>query len=258
MVLAKNKNRQAFFYFFIVVVFFVIIFLCGDKEPKVFLWAWERPENLLFLKDQNVGVAFFAGGVVYNGENLVFRKRFQQLLVPEGTFLMPAIRIDNFSSRSLSLLEENEQENLANFIVEICSVKDSNGCQIDFDAQESERLFYKKLITKVRKNLSNNLPLSITALVSWCNKDSWLNGLPVQEIVPMFYELGEDDYIVKNNLVGGDFMDFKNCQKAIGISDKEEFPDSDLLKGRKIYLFSYSSWTEKSFSAIINKFNTQL
>jgi len=36
------------------------------------------------------------------------------------------------------------------------------------------------------------MPLSITALASWCAGDPWITGLPIDEAVPMLFRLGPD------------------------------------------------------------------
>ena len=62
--------------------------------------------------------------------------------------------------------------------------------QIDFDAADSERDVYRRLLARVRAVLPRTVPLSMTALASWCVGDTWLDGLPVDEAVPMLFRMG--------------------------------------------------------------------
>src|SRR5262249_668293 len=50
--------------------------------PRVFLWAWERPEDLRFIDLREVGVAFLAETVYLRGERVVVRPRMQSLSLP--------------------------------------------------------------------------------------------------------------------------------------------------------------------------------
>jgi len=52
--------------------------------------------------------------------------------------------------------------------------------QIDFDARRSQRRFYVRLLRDLRRRMPPSLPLSITALASWCAYDDWLSGLPIE------------------------------------------------------------------------------
>ncbi len=62
--------------------------------------------------------------------------------------------------------------------------------QIDFDARESERAWYRHLLERLRAGLAAGVPLSITALASWCDGDSWMRDLPVSDGVPMLFRMG--------------------------------------------------------------------
>ena len=79
---------------------------------------------------------------------------------------------------------------IASLIVRTITLPRVRGVQIDFDATLSERDAYRALIHDVRKRLGPATPLSITALASWCIGDDWLNGLPVDEAIPMLFRMG--------------------------------------------------------------------
>jgi len=67
----------------------------------------------------------------------------------------------------------------------------------------SERDFYRALLQDLRAQLPDNVPLSMTALASFCIGDRWLEGLPVDEAVPMIFRMGADDKPIKNLLANG-------------------------------------------------------
>jgi hypothetical protein len=76
-------------------------------------------------------------------------------------------------------------------IVDLARITHANALQIDFDAPESARPFYRALVADVRRELGPDVFLSVTALLSWCaTPHSWLHNLPADEIVPMAFDPG--------------------------------------------------------------------
>ena len=228
-------SKQLFLLGMILIFGVAIIFLFKFKinhEPAITLWAWERPENLLFLKDYNVRVAFLAGTIVFNGTETTLIPRRQPLEVSDETPLIAVIRIEVKNKNGEGLGEISEQQTIQalEFIDQRCSGDRFSGCQIDFDAKVSERDFYKKLLTQARQKIPKTISLSITSLVSWCDINSWLDDLPIEEAVPMFFRMGQDDHVVRYNLVGKSFMKAEICQKSIGVSTDEVSPPSKYLE----------------------------
>ncbi len=236
----------------IIISLFILFYINFNKySPKIFIWAWERPENLLFVNSKNIGVAFYAGIITFSDAETFFRPRLQPLAINSKIFPIAVIRIEN--RESSSQLKNSQLLKAVDLIVKTCSQNKISGCQIDFDAKSLEINFYKDLILKTRNNLPRSIPLSITALVSWCHFGSWLEDLPIDEVVPMFFRLGIDEYVIRNNLVGESFMKARICQKSIGISVDEPLPQSEYLKNRRIYIFNPDPWALEDFSNIIKK-----
>jgi hypothetical protein len=119
--------------------------------------------------------------------------------------------------------------------------------QIDFDVVESQRGFYRSLLYEVRRRMPRGMPLSITALASWCAGDNWIAGLPVDEAVPMFFRMGRDappasrpgwTYRVREPL----------CQTSAGISTDEPWPA--LGDDLRIYVFHPRAWSEVALANV--------
>ena len=227
-----------------------------NHPPEIILWAWERPENLLFIDNKNVKVAFYAGTITFYNSEVIFKPRLQSLVINPETPVIAVIRIVN--GEKSDQLNKKQLSRTVDLIIEICSQNKVSGCQIDFDVKSSEINFYKRLIIEVRKTLPRSLPLSITTLISWCHLGSWLESLPIDEVVPMFYRVGLDEYLIRHNLVGKSFMKAKMCQKCIGISVDEPLPPSEYLKNRKIYIFNPQSWTTDDFLSIMIEIKKEL
>jgi hypothetical protein len=208
--------------------------------PRVFLWAWERPEHLEFLDPSKAGVAILANTLALKGARLYTFPRMQPIALPPGVTTLAVIRIETESMKPTpELLNETVQE-----IMESAVSTPASGIQIDFDAVKSERLFYREMLEELRKQLPPEMKLSITALASWCLYDDWISTLPVDEAVPMLFRLGCEEENVRRYLGTG--RDFRPAisKFSVGIS-MDELP-SDLPRGRRIYIFNPEPWTEES------------
>jgi hypothetical protein len=212
--------------------------------PPVMLWAWERPENLLFLDPKQTGVAFLARTLYLHDGAVAARPRFQPLRVPPGAKLIAVVHAES-DPRHLSSLNDEQRRQAADAIIELEQLSGIGGIQIDFDARQSERRFYQELLRDLRDRLDKRLKLSMTALSSWCLYDDWLAHLPVDEIVPMLFRMGVDEHRVTDYL--DHHKDFRSdrCRTSLGISVDER--KRNLPSGRRVYLFNPKPWSESDF-----------
>jgi hypothetical protein len=141
-------------------------------------------------------------------------------------------------------LSPAQREELVELILRTLALRNVSAIQIDFDALVSERDFYRSLLQELRPKLPDQLPLSMTALASFCIGDPWIHDLPVDEAVPMIFRMGTDDRTIKNFLANGN--DFRDpvCRKSYGISVDEPVQTSR-INSRRMYIFNVRSWTEK-------------
>ncbi len=223
--------------------------------PNKVIWAWQRPEHLQFLNPKEFGVAYLACRALLSEDKVIYHWRNQTLSLPENTQLIPTIRIDVDLKNSPKLSAE-QIESLLKVIEQIAHRPNTAEIQIDFDARVTEREFYRKLVKRVKEELST-VPLSITALASWCLFDSWIKDLPVDESVPMMFSLGQERskilYYFKTHktfLVDG-------CCKSLGISIEDAEVNGimiPLVKERKIpvriFVFSKTAWNERKLQAV--------
>ena len=114
--------------------------------------------------------------------------------------------------------------------------------QVDYDAKASARDFYRTVLKDLRNALPPGMPLSITALASWCESDDWISGLPVAEAVPMLFRMGAEPYR------GNDFRPTV-CRSSIGISTDEPLPQ--VPRGRRVYIFHPRSWSRGELGAAV-------
>jgi hypothetical protein len=223
--------------------------------PPIVVWAWEEPEDLRTAPADRVGVAYLAETLLLgtSGENATepaaattVLNRRQPLAVAPGAALMAVVRV---MTRPGFRDTEQMREQTADALAKAAHEPGLRALQIDFDATRRQRAFYADVLRRLRPRMPAGMPLSITALVSWCEAgagDSWLAGLPIDEAVPMFFRLGgrsrPDDsksgYRIREPL----------CRGSVGISTDESWPV--LGAEQRIYLFAPRPWTPMQLTAV--------
>jgi hypothetical protein len=226
-----------------------------DRLPKIMLWAWERPEDLSFINPDEIGVAFLAKTIYVNGGRVESRPRLQPLRVPDSTALVAVVRIESGSGPAAQTPNPDQIDGIAAQIAELAHMaRKVSAIQIDFDARKSERDFYRALLQELRKRLPAELPLSITALASWCIYDDWIGDLPVDEAVPMLFRMGVDDRQVRLHLEAGGEFQPRISQGSLGISTEESL--ASLPPGRRLYVFIPKKWSEEAVREIEREYGT--
>lgn len=226
----------------------------AKQLPYKVLWAWQRPEDLSSIDPREFGVAFLACHAQLTGNKVNWQWRNQPLKVPANTMVVPVVRIDVDHKHDVGF--SNEQlDKLANIVIKASAGANVAQVQIDFDALESERPFYRRLLERLHSEL--RVPLSITALASWCLYDNWVKDLPVSECVPMMFSLGRDrQKVLLHFRTKGDFFD-KRCTQSLGLSIEDPEVNElmiPLSKRRKIpvrvYVFTKTAWTPKKVQSV--------
>ena len=215
--------------------------LSGQMPPKI-LWAWERPEDLRFLNPKEYGVAFLAQTIFLEKDGVSPKPRRQPLEVAPDTYMIAVTRIEtNKDGTKRPTFDAEMASKVAALIKTTLDLPDIKGIQIDFDAVSSERAFYRKLMGEVRKQLPPETPLTMTSLASWCTADAWFNDFPVDEAIPMAFQMGTDEEKIKTYLRNGKDWREPLCRGSYGISVKEGRLEG-MKPGRRTYLFKNSSW----------------
>jgi hypothetical protein len=130
------------------------------QGPDVVYWAWERPEDLRFLDPQKEAVAFLASSVELLPNRVNLYPRMQPLLLSPGTQLVAVVRIYSHPA-SPAALNSEQFEAAVNAAVSATHQPNVSALQIDFDARSSERSFYSRLLTELRRQLGPQYPISI-------------------------------------------------------------------------------------------------
>jgi hypothetical protein len=224
--------------------------LAGEMPPRI-VWAWERPEDLRFLDADRFGVAFLAQTLILENDEVVFRPRRQPLEVADGAFIIAVTRIETVKDSSKRpSLSANQRNRIVELIVKSLDRPNVRAVQTDFDVVVSERSFYRDLIGELRAKLPARFPLTMTSLASWCVGDVWFNDFPVDEAVPMAFEMGADSSNIRDYLAKGNDWREPLCRGSYGISVDDPIERRSLREGRRIYFFKNSSWKPADLNSL--------
>jgi hypothetical protein len=214
------------------------------------LWAWERPEDLRFLNPEQFAVAFLAQTLTLTDSGVSVSLRQQLLKVNPETKLIAVTRIETDKYPALSQAQLDE---LSRLILNTLKLKNITAIQIDFDAKVSQRGFYRELLTQLRAKIPATLPLSMTALASFCLSDPWIKDLPVDEAIPMIFRMGADNNKVKTLLKNGTDFSISLCQKSYGIATDEPLT-LNFDKTRRVYVFKSATtgWIKADIDRLSN------
>ena len=203
--------------------------------PRVTLWAWERREDLRTIDTRRFAVAWLDQTLTI-GLTVHAQPRRNILVFPSSASRIAVVRIE---APSTAVLNNENRNDAIQAILVSARQPGIAALQIDFDATRSQRLFYRDLLIDLRRQMPANLPLSITALASWCSWDSWIHDLPIDEAVPMMFRMepdhrrappSVDDFKIRETL----------CRTSIGVSTDEPWPSH--LAGKRIYVFPDHGW----------------
>lgn len=221
------------------------------RLPQTVLWAWERPEDLRFINPRETAVAFLHASVFLTGDEVLKRPRLQPLRVPDEATMIAVVRIET-DRRRRPALSDAQMEQTISVLLDAAKRKNVRAVQIDFDAlANTERDFYRTLLVSLRARLPAEMPVSITALTSWCFGADWLKDLPVDEAVPMLFRMGADEQQIRNRLRAGEDFRRTQCGTSLGVSTDEMFEQLPLLaRDRRVYIFNPQPWTQERYADV--------
>jgi hypothetical protein len=203
--------------------------------PRVTLWAWERREDLRTIDTRRYAIAYLDQTLTI-GLTVHAQPRRNALVFPASATRIAVVRIE---APATAVLNDENRNNAIQAILATMREPGIAALQIDFDATRSQRPFYRDLLIEVRHQMPADLPLSITALASWCSRDDWIRDLPIDEAVPMMFRLEPDHRRAPSSI--DDFRIREPlCRTSTGVSTDEPWPSN--LAGKRIYVFPDHGW----------------
>jgi hypothetical protein len=207
-----------------------------DILPAHTLWTWERREDLSAIDPATTAVASLDRTLIMVGPSIHTELQRNALRLPADPRLR-RITVVRIQTLAPELTEATAKAMADSVLLSLADPRGSSALQIDFDARQSQRAWYRAVLWHVRAGMPQKMPLSITALASWCSHDRWMAGLPIDEAVPMYFRMepgvrGADDtsIAVRDPL----------CADAVGLSTHEPWPKD--IRGRRVYLFADAGW----------------
>jgi hypothetical protein len=203
--------------------------------PARTVWVWERSEDLRTLDPHTTAIATLDRTILLGRTATVIPRR-QSIIFPAGITRIAVVRIE-----APEVIGTGLEKPTADLILDVLTGPTVAALQVDFDARKSQRAFYIAILRNLRRRMPPNLPLSITALASWCSSDDWLGALPIDEAVPMFFRMEPDRRYAPSDLPQFRIRE-PLCNGSIGVSTREQRPAS--LAGKRIYIFPDRGWRE--------------
>ena len=227
-----------------------------NSLPQTMLWAWQRPEDLRFIASRSTGVAPLVGTSFLGADGIRMHRRLNPLSINEDTEVLPVIRIEVDTSAPPVFDHELVQQTVESIFNLVAVQGKVQGLQIDFDAPLSLRPFYRDLLFALRARMGPRAFLSITALASWCMEEDWLQDLPVDEVVPMLFGMGQGARSIREYLAREGHFPSGECRSAFGLVVGQPFPGGTIPnETRRLYYFAPRAWTKEMFQLITRREN---
>jgi hypothetical protein len=212
--------------------------------PDVVLWAWESKQDLRFLPPRTVGIAFLERTVWLHPQGVRSLPRTQPVLYTPGTPMIATVRLEVDHVGGVGLPPAHDAAIAA---AEAARMPGLSALQIDFDARLSERVWYLEFLREIRRIVSKSLPITITALESWCEEGrSWLDRAPLSDATPMLFRMG-----VEENRAPQKFP-VAACNASVGIST-DEMPERIPRMANRVYIFHPGPWTEPAYESAMDR-----
>lgn len=215
--------------------------------PRLTLWAWQMPERLQFIDPRQVAVAYL-DQTIYVRDRVMAEPRLQPMVVAPGTQVIAVVRIEMAATADPTSQEARKQ--VAEALLRSANRAGVTAFQVDFDALKSQREFYRDVLRQVRAGMPEGMPLSITALASWCAFDDWIADLPIDEAVPMMFRMGQEGRWFGWQGAGKAIRE-PLCLGSLGVATDEPWPEE--IDGKRLYVFGTRPWTPQAVEEVIAK-----
>lgn len=202
-------------------------------------WMWDGARVPSPLPAQ---IAPVVSQILFRGTQVLVRPGHPPRGLPASVRVTPVVHVEMSVVRPPVDVEAHEAV-VVDALVRAAARSSSGWVQLDLEAHPSQRAFWRRLVRDARAALPASTRLSVTALAWWCRSDAWLDDLPADEVVPMFFRMGRDGAAVRDALVDAPGRLHPRCRDdAVGLSLQEPVPAATIARFRHVYWFDNHHW----------------
>lgn len=202
-------------------------------------WLWDGAEVPAWSSGE---VAVVVQHVLLRGDEILVRPRMHSPRLAAGTRVTPVVHVE-LSFTLAPVLADRQRVVLVDALLAAAGRSRSGWVQLDMEARPSQRAFYLALLRELRAKLPPSVKLSVTALAWWCRSADWLDDLPADEVVPMFFRMGRDSDEMRRVVDETPAKLHRRCrQDAAGFSVQEAFDADTTGRYAKTFWFDNRRW----------------
>lgn len=225
----------------------VLALLCPWTQAGAGQVAWLWDEALLPAWSWQEA-AILDRHILLSGDNILTRPRMRQPALAPSTRRTPVVHVE-VSTVNPPRDIETSRAAILQAMRAAAGASTSGWVQLDMEARPSQRAFYRSLVGQIRAELPARIRLSVTALAWWCRSPAWLDDLPADEVVPMFFRMGKDNASLRALIEHTPEQLHPRCRSdSAGFSPQEAFPPQVLARYPNTYWFDRHAWRRTAAS----------
>ena len=204
-------------------------------------WLWDGASA---PAQADVQAAVVMQHLLLNGPDILVRPRPRAPALMPGSPVTPVVHVEIGALRS-PVDAERQRRAIVQAVLQVAPLSTSGWVQLDMETRASQRDFYQTAVRDLRRALPPQIKLSVTALAWWCRDPTWLDGLPADEIVPMFFRMGRDTAALRRVFSFEPQRLDPRCRSDVaGFSIQEPFDHETTARYRKTYWFDDHRWRQ--------------
>jgi hypothetical protein len=184
--------------------------------------------------------------LVLSGDEVREMRRMRALPLAASTRVVPVVHVQ-LDGKIPPRFTRQQADAIQHAVMVAGQRSTSAWVQLDLEAPDSQHDWYRTLVRQLREALPVSLKLSVTVLASECTRDDWLDTLAADEVVPMFFRMGESADGYHDILVYHPERLSQRCrQQALGLAVQEPLPLAVQQRYARRYWFNYASWNQQA------------
>jgi hypothetical protein len=208
----------------------------ANESPTDIPWVWHNSAAPSDAKE----LAVLLDSIQLYGDHTETRPRMRALFVNDAIAVTPVVHVQNAPGLTLYSIHATAIEEA---VLSAGKQSTSQWVQLDFEVRDEQQAFYTALLKRLRLRLPKTVKLSITVQARWCDQPAYLNQLAADEIVPMFFRMGEAAATYRKRLQYNPESFSERClHQAIGTAKQEPMPANVLGRYSRRYQFTYKNW----------------